>query len=132
MKKCILLCCFLASADAFVNPGVGVFRSFTQSSHQRNLCSFVNNVCWRSKESTGHRHPRVYMGRFDMEPPYNPPGHLCYEKVDVAIRPSLTEFIASETKDPSIALLFSSISSGIKSIAGLTRYVELMHFNVRQ
>jgi hypothetical protein len=113
-----LLCVFLTSADAFITSGLGSFVILSQNTHP-GIPGIV-----RSNPNNAHRHHRVYMGRFDMEPPYNPPGHRCYETVDLHIRPSLTDFISTEMKDPSIALLFSSISSGIKSISSLTRYIN--------
>jgi hypothetical protein len=56
-----------------------------------------------------------------MEQPFRPEGHRVFDAVDTSIKPTLPAFVESETKDPTMALLFSSISSAVKSISSLTR-----------
>jgi len=108
-----LLDCVQGYLSTFGNNG---HISFWRTQGKRVEFSVLNKGSGSKKRGC-----EIFMGRFDMETPYHPKGHACFEKVDGLMRPTLTSFIASQSGDPELALLFSSISSALKSISCLTR-----------
>ena len=109
----------LFAADGFVR--LGSLRDFGCKTTQtyQSRCQIVRNQ--QFQRSNFGKKPVIFMGRFDMERPYHPRDHKIFDVVSEPMRPTLPEFISTETNDPALTLLFSSISSAVKSISTLTR-----------
>ena len=121
----IVLVNFVDLSCCFISTGIAGNRLSFMPSHTvgQNVKAWSEAFAPSQVEvrKAAWRRDRLFMGRFDMEKPYHPEDHICFEQVNPSNRPTLTGFLASENKDQDIVLLFSSISSALKSISSLTR-----------